>query len=162
MNTKFNEPFDVAIVEYYGSRPNWGLYRALIEQGAIAGDALALYAMATWFLNGEKNLGIRVNYREGVRLLTKAAKLLNRAMLDLAISYELGRGIRRNKKKAFELYARAARRGCIAAIEEQGRCLYYGIGVTRDRKKAQKCFTRFDRLKASLNETLKSHKTRSK
>ena len=55
-----------------------------------------------------------------------------RETYDLAVSYELGKGIPKSLTKAFALYLRAAKGGDRQAQSETGRCFFYGIGTAKD------------------------------
>jgi TPR repeat protein len=44
----------------------------------------------------------------------------------------MGVGINKNIKKAFEHYLKAALLGDRQAIYEVGRCIYYGLGVSKN------------------------------
>ncbi|MDF2380341.1 sel1 repeat family protein [Nostoc ellipsosporum NOK] len=50
----------------------------------------------------------------------------------MAICYEAGQGVKRNKKQAFFNYLSAALLGDKQSIYEVGRCYFYGIGVPKD------------------------------
>ena len=70
-----------------------------------------------------------------MKLLKSALSRKNipEAMFNLGVSYERGEGIRRSEKKAYECYLTAAVWGDKEAFYEVGRCLYYGIGVQKNR-----------------------------
>src|SRR6188472_4084564 len=79
------EPFDVALVEHFSSSRDRRRYRKLVELGVATGDPLAQYAMATWYLLGDSDLGVTKDVRRAVRLLSQAARFFNRAMYDLGV-----------------------------------------------------------------------------
>ena len=54
--------------------------------------------------------------------------------------------MRKNLKKAAELYLRAALEGGKQSIYEIGRCYYYGIGVAQDRSIARAWLDRAEKL----------------
>ncbi|GEP52853.1 hypothetical protein RSO01_00190 [Reyranella soli] len=67
---------------------------------------------------------------KGTELLRQAAaENVPSALYDLAVSYEKGIGTKKNTRKAYELYLRAAIWGDKQSYHEVGRCLFYGIGV---------------------------------
>src|ERR1700761_9323623 len=70
------------------------------------GDARATYALATWFLHG--SLFTPINKKKAVALLKVVAKAgVADAAFDLAVSYEIGEGIAKSPKLAFEMHVRA-------------------------------------------------------
>lgn len=106
----------------------------LLNRAVGRGDASSAYALATWYLHGTH---VRKNFGRGAALLQQAARAnIPEALYDLAVSYEKGAGITRSKKTAYELYLRAALWGDKQAVRSVGRCLYYGIGVTQNRRHA--------------------------
>lgn len=134
----FIEPFDAAIQLLYGSSTDWREYRRLVEVAHAAGDPRATYAMATWHLHGHPDLGITRRPKTALPLLVSAARHFGFAALDLAISYELGRLVRRDEARAFRLYKRAARLGCVQARFEIGRCYFWGIGTAKNDRLARR------------------------
>jgi hypothetical protein len=132
-----NEPFDMALREFYQAKPRWSRYKRLTKLGAEIGDPLAQYAMATWYLHGEARLGVRRNQRKAVALLEQCAPFLGRAAYDLAVCKLRGAGTRRDVKAAFSLYSRAILLGSLAAIEAKADCLALGIGTERDLQAAR-------------------------
>jgi len=148
------EPFDMALVEYYSPKPNWTRYRKLIELGSKAGDPLAQYAMATWYLHGEPNLRIREDSRRAVSLLRKAALSFNRAMYDLAVCTMSGVGTRRDPERAYGLMSTSARLGSIPAMYTQAEWLQVGFGTTRNRRKAQEVLRRAKALSKAMRGSL--------
>lgn len=140
------DPFDVALPLYYAKPPQHSAYRQLVELGAAAGDPLAQYAMATWFLFGQRDLGVRPNARRAVALLSRAAKTLNRAMYDLASCKLRGHGTRRDDRGAYRLLVRAAGLVCIPAMRAQAFCLREGVGARRDASAASRIEKAANRL----------------
>ena len=132
------EPFDLAVAEASMAAPDWRLYRELMELGAEAGDPIAQYAVAFWYLHGHEDLGIEEGrYREAVRWLKPAARSFAPAMVELGLCLYYARGIRRDRKAAAALFQRAARGGSlrgktlVAFIHEEGQ------GVPRSAAKAR-------------------------
>lgn len=140
------EPYDVAIKEYYSTGTDWQRFRHLIEIGVDAGDCVSVYVMATWYLYGNRDIGIKKDMRRAVRLLKQAALGSNRAMYDLAVLMYNGEGIRRTTKGAFRLFERSARNGCVAAMIAQAQCLYYGIGTPKNKRRAARIRANVDSL----------------
>jgi len=144
------EPFDLALGTLCRPKPDLRRYRALVELGVEAGDPLAQYAMATWYLHGNAKLRVTVNLRRAVGLLTLAAKTLNRAMYDLAICKLNGVGTRKDTRGAYRLFRRAAALGCIPALDAQAWCLENGEGVRRDLRAVRKLDATHRQLTAAL------------
>lgn len=126
------EPLDVALPVRYAEAPDIARYRRLIELGAAFGDPMAIYANASWYLNGADELGIAPDLRRAVALLKQAAPVVNRAAFDLGICYLDGKGVRRDARRAYALFASAAAAGLQAGLKMQAYCLAEGIGVRRN------------------------------
>lgn len=58
------------------------------------------------------------------------------AYFDLAVCYETGNGIKKSDRKVFECYLNAALAGDRQAVYEVGRCYYYGIGISKNKRMA--------------------------
>jgi TPR repeat protein len=144
------EPFDYALTSRYSSKRDPRRYRALVELGASAGDPLAQYAMATWYMHGEPDLRVSADMRRAVKLLKRSARTLNRAMYDLAICKLNGIGTRTDTRGAYQLFRRAAELGCITALDAQAWCLENGEGVRRDLRAARRLDRTYRRLSAAL------------
>lgn len=100
-------------------------------------DARATYALATWYLFGQKGV-VEKDLRRAVVMLREAAAANHAdALHDLAVCYAKGAGVRRSDRKAAELYLRAALEGDKQSAYEMGRCYWHGIGVQRDRRVAR-------------------------
>lgn len=141
------EPFDAAMIEHYRDAPDWKVYRALIEKAARAGDDRAAYAMATWYLFGNEDVGVRKHAGRGRAWLERAARSMALAMCDLALAHETGRlGLAVDERAAYRLYARAVEYGGVAARHDLGRCLYHGIGVRTDRARGLRLYAEARRL----------------
>ncbi len=108
----------------------------LLNESIRLGNKKASYALATCYLNG---FHVRKNYKKGFSLLMNAVKggaenkftLYKEALSDIAVCYELGNGVQKDKHKAYYYYL-AALNGDRQAKQELSRCLYYGIGITKD------------------------------
>jgi TPR repeat protein len=146
------EPFDVALPEFYGTNPRWRIYKRLVEIGVEIGDPLAQYAMATWYLHGHSRIGTRKDLKKAVALLDQCAPFLNRAAYDLAVCKLRGAGTRKDLKAAFSLFSRSASLGSLAAIEAQADCFESGIGTKRDPQAAKLLFQRARRWKRQLEQ----------
>lgn len=109
----------------------------LLKESIKLGNKKASYAVATWCLNG---FHVRKNYKKGFSLLQFAVQggaengftLYKDALSDIAVCYELGNGVPKDKHKAYYYYLLAALNGDKQAKQELSRCLYYGIGTTKD------------------------------
>ena len=82
------------------------------------------------------------------------------AMINLADCYSIGNGIRKNDKKAFDLYKQAADKGNIAGIKAVADSLYKGIGVKQDFSEAMKFYKmaadRGDESSKAMYDTIQS------
>lgn len=108
----------------------------LLEAAVTRGHYMAAHALATWHIHG---IGVRKNFAVAVALERKAARGgIVDAIRNLAVAYEVGKGVGRDKRKSFRLYLRASRSGDAAGTYEVGRCLFYGIGTARDRDRGLK------------------------
>ncbi len=95
------------------------------------GDYRAHYAIGTWYLHGRH---VAKNLVKAARLLKNAADNdIAEAAFDLAVCYENGQGVKKNKTKAVAMYLRAMRLGDNAAANELYRVFYWGLGVSRCR-----------------------------
>jgi len=102
----------------------------LFQNGCIAGDSMAFYAMGVLNFRADK-------IDKAVTLLSKAANLGNTgATLWLAVCYQFGYGVEKNAKKTFKLISSAAKSG----NEDAEGCLplffVNGIGTTKNERKA--------------------------
>jgi hypothetical protein len=147
------EPFDLALLRYYAPKRDMKGYRALVELGVRAGDPLAEYAMATWYLHGNAELGVARDAARAVRLLRRSARTFNRAMYDLALCMLDGEGMRKDARGAYRLFRRSAELGTIVAMEAQAWCLVHGVGVRRNARGARRLRIRASRL-AAVRERL--------
>lgn len=103
---------------------------SLLQKCHKSGDARATYALATWYIHG---VVFPVNAKKAVRFLRSASRSgVREAMYDLGYSYEIGFGVPKEPKKALELYVRAAQKGDQQAAREVVRCVYYGVGITKN------------------------------
>lgn len=110
----------------------------LLNESIQYGNKKASYALASWYLNG---FHIRKNYKKAFSLLKNAVEggdengftLYKDALFDIAVCYELGNGVDKDPHKAFHYYLLAAFSGDAQALKEISRCVYYGIGVSRDK-----------------------------
>lgn len=117
----------------------------LLEEAHIQGDRRATYALATWYLFGHGTYPR--NLRKAVGLLKLAAETdIAAAHFDLAVCYETGEGVRESAPTAFRHYLAAALNGDNDSLPQVGRCLFYGIGVKRDRMTAEIWFRRAEAL----------------
>jgi TPR repeat protein len=145
VKTQKQGAYDLALKAVSRKRPDLVRASALLEDAHAQGDRRATYALATWYLFG--NAVLRKDLSRAIKLLKLAAKAdVAAAHFDLAVSYETGQGIKKNEKSAYWHYLGAALNGDNDSLVEVGRCLYYGIGVVRDRKAAEIWFRRADAL----------------
>ena len=96
------------------------------------GDARATYALASWNLNGADF--VPVNVQKGIELLRSIEdQPVAEALYDLAVAYDLGKGVRRNPRKAFELYMKSALLGHLEANRQVGQFFIAGEFVQFNR-----------------------------
>jgi len=108
---------------------------ALLREAANQGSAEADYAIGTWYGFGKH---LPQDDQKAVKHFKRAAKgRYPAALFNLAYSYEVGRGLLQDPARAFTLYVEAARAGDADAVSEVYRCLFWGIGVTRNRALAK-------------------------
>jgi TPR repeat protein len=109
------------------------------------GDAHATYALATWYLFG--NRFCKKDLRRATQMLERAAEAdIAAAAYDLAVSLEKGKGIKKSLKKAFRRYVQAALLGDAQSHHEVGRMYYHGIGTAKDRCLAEFWLTKAEKL----------------
>jgi hypothetical protein len=85
---------------------------------------------------------VRKDYRRANDLFARAARAGHAdAQFYLAVSYEHGKGRRKNEKLAFRWYNLASKRakGPDASLEA-ARCLYWGIGTKADHRGAVRLY----------------------
>jgi TPR repeat protein len=137
------EPYELALIAASSSPPDLLQANALLQDAHLRGDRRATYAIATWYLYG--NAVYTKNLRKAIRWLKLAVDAdIASAHFDLAVSYETGQGVKKSEKSAYRHYLAAALNGDNNAVSEVGRCLYHGIGTTRDRRAAEIWFRRAD------------------
>lgn len=130
--------YDRALAEIKARPPNHEKALSLLERAHRAGDPRATYALGTWWLHGHV---VGRDIKKGLAMIRWAASAgIPEAHFDLAVSLELGEGIRKNTTAAAHHYLRAALSGDSQAVFEVGRCLYWGIGLAKDRRNAQAWF----------------------
>ena len=141
--------YDLALRAASRKQPDFTQAAALLESGHNEGDQRATYALATWHLYG--HAGYPKSLSKAARLLKLAASAdIAAAHFDLAICYETGEGVKKNEAKAYLHYLAAALNGDLDSLGEVGRCLFHGIGTTRDRKAAEVWFRRADAMKVKI------------
>lgn len=105
----------------------------LLLQSAKAGYILAQLELAHLALIDKYEM----SYKEAVKLFKYFSDLDNpSAHLQLGYCYDHGLGVRKNSKKAFELYAKAAGYNLDQAMFNLALCYEDGIGVGKNQKKA--------------------------
>lgn len=108
---------------------------ALLRKAAENGSEEAEYAIGTWYAFGE---WLPQSDEKAAKHFKRAArKNYGPALFNLAVCFETGRGVRKDLSRAFGGYVRAAREGDVEAAHSVYRCLYYGIGVPRDKAIAE-------------------------
>lgn len=103
----------------------------LLRTARRKGDFWASYALGTWYFHGEH---FKTDKAKGFALMLEAAdNFVPDACYDVAVSYELGDGVRKSRKSAVVYYLRAMMLGEKQSVTEVGRVFYWGIGVQRNR-----------------------------
>ena len=145
MNKKTKDRYSYALKLAKNDPDNFEEISDALEQAHADGDPRASYALATWYLFGHG--GYEKDLKNAVALLKIAAKNgISAASYDLGVCYEKGNGIKKNEKKAYLHYLYAALNGDDDSIPEVARCLYYGIGVERDKKSSKIWFCKAEAL----------------
>lgn len=102
----------------------------LLTQAHEAGSHDAAYLLGSWHLTGKH---IASGDKAAVQYLQFALEGdVPEAYFDLAICYESGKGVKKDKRKAFLHYMEAALLGHPRALYAVGRCYYHGVGVEKD------------------------------
>jgi len=139
-----NNFYERALEEMRSKKPNKNLVFKLLNDAHTSGDALASYALATWYLHGEH---VDEDIPKAVSLLQYAAeKNVTNAMYDLAVYYENNASEKYTDEEVFKLYLKAALRGDSQSIYEVGRCYYYGIGTAKSESLAEIWLERAEEL----------------
>jgi TPR repeat protein len=134
--------FAQADAEVRRDEPDFGKAIPLMRRASDLGSAMASYALATWYLFGKPPFLI-VDYHKAVQLLEMAAVArIPEALYDLAVCYAKGAGVDKSDVKAFELYLKAALLGDADSINSVGRCYYFGIGTSENKRVAEIWFER--------------------
>jgi len=153
LSTKFSEleasadessAYASALVEARSENPDIPRVLALLESALAEGDPRAAYALGVWYANGT-HLEKDVNRATELFALAAEAKI-KEALYDLAHSKETGKGCPVDLEAAFHLYLDSAIRGDDQAINEVGRCYFFGIGVAEDRTLANIWYDRAEEL----------------
>ncbi|MDR6840310.1 tetratricopeptide repeat protein [Pseudoxanthomonas sacheonensis] len=104
---------------------------SLLEDAHKSGDRWATYALGTWYFHGRF---FDKDEKKGFLLMLHAAEgFIPDACFDVAVSYETGKGIRKNLRKAGIYYFRGMMLGEKQSIAEVGRLFYWGIGLPKNR-----------------------------
>ena len=118
------------------ARKNGKEYRKVVadlKRSIKAGNAEAAYALGNLYYYGKVGY-VPVDLNEAVRLFRLAAERGNRdAMYFLGYCHELGHGVRKNQRRAYQYYLMAAIRGDVDSMDDVARMLYWGIGTHKDR-----------------------------
>ena len=119
-----------------GNGGHLNLALELLNNASEAGDERARYALASWYLNGTKV--VNKDEEKGRKLLKSLQQsLIAEANYDLGVMYDLGSGCRRNSKKAFEFYMKAALLGDCQACSQIAEFFRTGEVVQRSQVLAE-------------------------
>ncbi len=153
MSTKFSElevapdessAYASALVEARTENPDIPRVLALLESALAEGDPRAAYALGSWYANGAN---VEEDFDRATELFALAAQAkIKEALYDFAHSKETGKGCPVDLEAAFHLYLESAIRGDDQAINEVGRCYFFGIGVAEDRTLANIWYDRAEEL----------------
>lgn len=106
----------------------------LLTAAAESGDIRAKYAVATWLLHGKEGV-IEPDVEGGVAILKELEScFIPEALFDLAVSIDFGKGVRRDERRAFSLYMRAALLGHAQSCEQISEFYREGKIVKHNRK----------------------------
>jgi hypothetical protein len=112
--------------------PNLTKVHSLLRSAHSKGDKRAKYAIATWLLHGVEGI-VHQDVRTGIQMLRELQyDNIPEALFDLAVSYDLGKGVKKNEKKAFSLYMRSALLGSSDASFQISEFYREGRLVSRD------------------------------
>ena len=125
--------YEQALAMCEQEQPNTkGAYRLLV-QASEEGDSRATYALATWYLFG--NYAVPKDEHKAVHILKSLVDSnIAESLFDLAVSFDYGKGVRRNSKTAFSLYMRAAILGDSSSCDQISQFYSEGKVVPYDRK----------------------------
>jgi len=129
---------------------------ALILEKAKNGDAAAQNTVGVWYYTGKDS--IKQDYREAMNWWARAAKQENvDAIGNMAMCYQLGRGVEKDSAMAMNLYEVAIKKGNKSIIPQHeqivkntkslfsslllNKCYTQGIGVQRNQEKAMEYLT---------------------
>lgn len=101
-----------------------------------AGDRRADYAIATWMLSGNDVVAKDISKAVSVLKSLQDANIAE-AVYDLAVSYDLGIGLRKNIKTAFSLYMKSGLLGSKLACDQVSQFYAEGRIVPYDKRLAK-------------------------
>ena len=119
-----------------------------IMDKAKAGDASAMNEVGTWYYTGKH---VKKDYTQAYEWWKKASLKSNvRAIANLGICYQLGRGVERDSVDAVRLYEKSIKEGNSTLLNQRtkntsksafdamlvGNCYENGVGVKKDYEKA--------------------------
>lgn len=126
---KGSREYALATREASKADPDLALAADLLKQSIAKGNPNAMYALATWYLFG---VHVKRSFKMAATLLKQCADEVAEASYDLAVCYELGRGVKKSLPVALEYYMRSALQGDAQAHFEVGRCFFFGIGTSKN------------------------------
>ena len=116
-------------------KSNIGHILAYMKKSAKMGYVPSMLFLGKYFLKGDGRC--EADYHESFKWYKMAADSLSaEGAYHSAKCYELGKGVKKNLKKAFELCKAAADEGFAPALNELGRYYMYGISCECDEAKA--------------------------
>lgn len=125
---------------------------ANIMADAKKGDAVAMNEVGTWYYEGKH---VKQDYKEAYDWWSKSALQQNtRAIANLGMCYQFGRGVEKDSVDAIRLYEKSIKDGNMALFQQReknanknafdamliGNCYENGVGVTKDFAKASKYY----------------------
>jgi len=124
--------YDAALQEMQSKSADPSKALALLRDAHLEGDYRAVYALSTWYRDGQESL-VAQDQKMGLQLLIEAAKAnIPEALFDLAVATETGEDVEKSDASALSLYLRAALRGHSQSVYEVGRCYFYGLCTPAD------------------------------
>lgn len=134
--TDIMNDYDKALALCLRENPDLKSAYDLLVRCSEKGDPRATYALASWYLFG--NEIVQKDEEHGILLIkTLENSNISEALFDLAVAYDYGKGVRKNSKRAFSLYMRAALLGDLSACDQIAQYYAEGKIVAADKRLSQ-------------------------
>lgn len=125
------------------------------DQSVFPYSADGVCSLGVWYLGGDKEVGVRRNYKKAVKCFRKVALETPSAMRGLGYCYRGGYGVKRDYYKALLCMRVAANSDDAVAMYELGYMYYMGIGTLVDLGKALYWLEKADANGIDVEEFLK-------